>query len=365
MIVLTILAVVLIFGFLIFVHELGHYVAARRSGVEVEEFGFGFPPRLVGKQVGRTIYSINWIPLGGFVKLKGETLTDKTPGSFGATSFWGKTKILFAGVTMNALTAFAILWGLCLTGLPPLVHNQFSFGHSTFAQPKQVMVLAVGKDSPADKAGIKKGDVVLAADGKLLESEQQLIDLTRQKAGEEVSFLISVPARGGQRADVHAMYIKLNSPDSKEGFLGVSPMQTYKLRYVLGDAFVTAVGLTLQMMWLTLAAFGSLLVGLFMHAQVGDQVAGPVGIVVILANILELGLPYVLIFVASISISLAVINALPLPALDGGRWTLAAVQRVTNKQLSERTENMVHLAGFAALILLMLVVTIYDIKRLG
>ena len=359
MIILVILLVVLIFGFLVFVHELGHFVAARRSGVDVPEFGFGFPPRLVGKKIGKTIYSINAIPLGGFVRMKGETLNDTAKGTFGGTSFWQKTLILFAGVTMNALTAFAMLVFLCLTGLPPVAPGQYSYGNPTYKQPKQVIAVEVAKDSPAQQAGLHRGDLILSANGQPVQSEQQLVDFTKAQAGQTVTLLLE---KSGHQRTIRPT---LRPPSSKQGFLGVTPFQTYQLKYKLTEAIVTAAGLMVQLMYGTLAAFAGLVSGLFVHGKVSEQVAGPVGIVVLLKSVMDLGLAYVLVFVASISISLAVVNALPLPALDGGRWLMAAVQKITKKQLSVNTESFVHLVGFAALLLLMVVVTFFDIKRLG
>lgn len=356
---LIILLVIAIFGLLVFVHELGHFVAARRSGVEVEEFGFGFPPRAIGKKVGRTVYSINWLPLGGFVKLKGEDTADQGAGSFNAASFWSKTKILFAGVTMNLVAAYIILLGLCISGLPPVLANQFSFGQPTYDQPKQVMVVSVAKDSPAAKAGIERGEVVLSANGQPLESEQQLLDFTKAQAGQTVSFEVA----GDQ--GTRTITTTLRGADEKQGQLGVTPIQTYKLQYRPVDAVITAAGLTAQMVWATLAAFGGLVAGLLTQGQVSQQVAGPVGIVSILANMAYFGVSYVLLFVASISVSLAVLNSLPLPALDGGRWTLIAAQKLTRRRLSERFEATVHTIGFAALIALMVVVTFVDIQRLN
>lgn len=353
-----ILLVLLIFGLLVFVHELGHFVAAKRAGVEVEEFGIGFPPRLLGKRVGDTLYSINLVPLGGFVKMKGESTADPEPGSFGAASFSNKTKILLAGVAMNALTTFVILVGLCLHGLPPLIQNQFSHGHASYAQPKQVMAVDVEPGSPAERAGLKRGDIVLRGNGQPFSSEDELVAFTKVHAGQQVS--LRVAHRGSERT----VQPTLRSPDRESGFLGVTPFQTYKLRYNLPDAIITAAGLTLQLMWATLTAFGGLIAGLFVHQTVSENVTGPVGIVVLLNNIVDLGWSYVLIFVASISVSLAVVNAMPLPALDGGRWLLAIVQRVTRRSLTPAKEAAVHGAGFIALLLLMAVVTYFDIKRL-
>lgn len=360
MIVLIIALIILIFGLLVFVHELGHFVAAKRSGVEVEEFGFGFPPQIIGKKVGKTVYSLNWIPLGGFVKLKGESLMDKSRGSFGSATFWGKTKILLAGVTMNALVAYLIMVYLCATGLPPVLGNgQFSFGKSSYAQPKAVLAIGVAANSPAAGAGLGHGDLILSGNGSTIASENDLLSFTKSHAGQTVNLRVS--HHGAERT----IRPHLRPPGTKDGFLGVAPVQTYKLKYNLPNAIITAGGITLQLIWATLAAFGGLIAGLFIHAKVSDNVAGPVGIVVLLKSVVDLGVAYVLLFVASISLSLAVINALPLPALDGGRWALALAQRVSGKSLSTKLETGVHAAGFVALLLLMVVITFFDVKRLG
>lgn len=359
MTILIILLVILIFGFLVFVHEFGHFITAKRAGVEVEEFGFGFPPRAIGKKVGDTIYSINWLPLGGFVKMKGENLTDTTPGTFGATTFWQKTKILFAGVVMNALTAYLILLYLCLTGLPPVIAGQASVGTAQYAQPKQIMAVVVEPGSPAAAAGLQRGDLISKGNGQLITDEDDLQAFTKKHAGERVTL---VATKDGQTKELS---VQLKPASAKVGFLGVTPFQTYQLKYNLPDAIVTAGAITLQLMWATLAAFGNLILGLFTQGQVSDNVTGPVGIVVLLKNVLDLGIQYILIFVASISVSLAVINALPLPALDGGRWAMALAQKLTKRNFSEKVETAVHAAGFVALIGLMVVVTFFDIKRLG
>lgn len=356
---LIIALVILIFGFLVFIHELGHFVAARRNGVEVEEFGFGFPPRIVGKRFGKTLYSINLLPLGGFVRMKGEDQDDSAAGSFGAASFWAKTKILLAGVTMNFIAAYIILVYLCLTGLPPVVANQASIGTATEAQPKQVMAIAIAKGSPAEAAGVRQGDIVVSADGRSFTAAQDLMNFTKEKAGSQVQLKL---ARDGQEREVTA---RLREPASDQGYLGVTPFQTYAIKYGLVDSFLTAGAILGQLSWATLAAFGGLIAGLFTSGQVSEQVAGPVGIVVLLSNVVNLGVAYVLIFVASISISLAVINAMPLPALDGGRFAIIAVGKLLRRPLSPRVEGLVHTIGFVALIGLMVVVTYVDIGRLG
>jgi regulator of sigma E protease len=359
MLVGVILLVVLIFGLLVFVHEFGHFIAAKRAGVVVEEFGFGFPPRLVGIPFRGTLYSINLIPLGGFVRMKGESLADTSPGSFGATNFRQKSLILLAGVTMNILTAFIILVGLCATGLPPVIDGQYSSGTPAYSQPKEVMAVSVVPGSPAAAIGIHQGDIILSGDGQRFSNEDELLNFTKAHAGQTVSFVVK------HGSTTRTLRPHLRGPHATDGFLGVTPFQTYALRYDLPHAIITAAGITLQLMWATLGAFGGLIAGLVVHQQVSSDVTGPIGIVVLLENIINLGPAFVLIFVASISISLGVINALPLPALDGGRWALALAQRITKRRLSDRTETLVHATGFAALILLMIVVSYFDIKRIG
>ena len=336
MIIGIILLIILIFGVLVFVHELGHFLMARRNGVDVEEFGFGFPPRLIGIKRGKTIYSINLLPLGGFVKMKGESTVDHIKGTFGAASFLAKTKILLAGVTMNALLAFIVLLWLCLTGLPPIIKGQYSFGTTHYAQPKQVMAVAVEANSPAANAGLNRGDMLLSGNGQKLTTEADLLQFTKANAGKTVTLKV----KSGDQ--IRTVEPTLRGPDRKKGFLGVTPFQTYQLRYDFFGALVTAAGITLQLMYQTFLAFAGLIGGLFIHGQVSENVTGPVGIFVLLSNIVDLGLPYILIFVASISISLAVINVLPLPALDGGRYALVVAQRITGKALSQKVENAVY-----------------------
>lgn len=353
-----ILLIIVIFSFLVLTHEAGHFVMARRSGVEVEEFGLGFPPRIAGVRRGKTLYSINALPFGGFVRMKGENLTDTRPGTYGGASFGAKTRILFAGVTVNALTAFLILFGLALTGLPPLMAHQFSSGTPAYSQPKQVMVVDVLPSSPAAGAGLRRGDIILGSGGQKFSDEQDLLNFTKAHAGQTVRFQVS------HHGNVRTVMPHLRPPQATNGYLGVTPFQTEKLKYDLPHAFVTAGGLTVQLVWATLTAFVGLVAGLFAHGTVSSNVAGPVGIVVLLKAVTNLGVAYVLIFVASIALSLAVINALPIPPLDGGGWALAAIQRLTRSRLSENLVGAVSFAGFAALVLLMLVVTFFDIKRL-
>jgi regulator of sigma E protease len=240
-----------------------------------------------------------------------------------------------------------------------VIAGQYSFGTPSYAQPKTVMAVAVVPGSPAAAAGLQRGDLIEQGNGQPLTSEDDIIQFTQKHAGQQVTLTVA------HHGTIRTIHPRLRPPGTTDGYLGVTPFQTYGLRYNLPAAVITAAGITLQLMWATLAAFAGLIAGLFAHGQVSNDVTGPVGIVVLLKNILALGVGYVLIFVVSISVSLGVINALPLPALDGGRWALALAQRVTHRTLSSKIETIVHASGFAVLILLMGVVTYFDIKRFG
>lgn len=364
---LAIAIVILIFGLLVFVHELGHFVAARRAGIVVEEFGFGFPPRLVGRKRGGTLYSINLLPLGGFVRLKGEDSADSSKGSFGAAAFADKVKVLLAGVGMNLVTAYVVLLGLCWTGLPPMIEGQFSVGTPREVQPRQLLVAELGSGSPAAEAGIRKGDFILAANGQKFSREEELLDFTRSHAGQEVQLAVR------QGSEHRQLNVRLRGEEEgkKAGYLGVTPLQTYKLAYGLESPIVAA-GLLVQLVAATLvgvltflANVPSLFLGLLTRAPVSETATatGPVGLVVIITNLLHLGLSYIAMFVAAISVSLAVFNVLPIPAVDGGRLALVVYQRITGRTLNPAREALIHTTGFVLLILLMVVVTALDIKR--
>jgi len=360
--IIAILLVVLIFGLLVFVHELGHFTAAKRGGVEVEEFGFGFPPRALGKKVGKTIYSINWLPLGGFVRLKGEDGADTSKGSFGAAPYRRKMLILTAGVMMNALVAYLILTALCFVGIPASVASSLSNAPVAHEQAAHVLVLGVADGSPAQKAGIVVGESVVSVNGQVLKSDKELTETTKRLAGTK-----TVIAVRGTNDQIRLIDVQLRDAEEgkKSGYLGVSPFETHEVSYGAKSPLVAA-EMTWNMIWGTLKGFALGIAGILHLTKPSEAatVTGPVGIVVLLSNVMRLGASYILFFVASISASLAVVNILPIPALDGGRVFLLSVQRFTGKALSPEGEARVHMIGFLLLIGLMIVITVFDVQRL-
>ncbi len=359
--IITIILIIVIFTSVVLVHEWGHFATARRNGIEVEEFGIGFPPRALAVKKKGTVYSLNWIPLGGFVRMKGEDGNDTSPGTYGAASIGTKAKVLMAGVGMNFLMAYVILTGLAFVGLPQLITGQFSLGSPHYAQEPAVMVATVSPGSPAEEAKFKTGTIIISADGQKLTSEEDLTKFTKAHAGEDVVFIIK--KSGG----LQQLTIKLNKEAGNKGYLGVVPMKTSTQRYGLASPIVAA-GIMLQLVWRTLVGLVQLFVGLpavllgAVHRQpVESAVAGPIGIFQILSSIWHLGWTYIWVFIFTISLSLGVINSLPIPPLDGGQLSIAWLKH--KQKLSQRAEYAYRRAGLAFVVALILIVTFIDLSR--
>ena len=354
---LVVLGIVL-FVLLVVVHEYGHFIAARRSGVEVEEFGIGFPPqaKVLTKKNG-TKYTLNWLPLGGFVKLKGENDSAREPGSFGAAKFSQKTKIIAAGVCMNFLAAAVIFTIVAFIGMPRLVDNQFQVKSDAKVVRQEVFAGFVQDKSPASSIGLQVSDQIKSIAGVPIMSSQQLSNTTKKFGGKTVQVTY---VREGQ---AYTKSVKLRD-NPKEGNFGVSPGERTLVRSTW-SAPIVGIGTTVQFSVETLkglaAAVGSLFAG---HAsEASASVTGPVGIVVVLKDLAKQGLVFVLFLIGVISVSLAVMNLLPIPALDGGRLFVMALFRAMHKPLTKETEERIHGTGMVALLVLAALITVIDIKR--
>jgi regulator of sigma E protease len=368
----------IILGFILFVglvvlHELGHFLVARRNGVEVEEFGIGFPPRakVLAKKKG-TVYTLNWLPLGGFVKLKGEHDADTEPGTFGAASLWAKIKIMVAGVVVNALTAFVLLTVIALAGMPQIIDNQFTVERDTKIIQREVLVGFVEADSPAGKAGIKEQEELTAiglpnAPKDVITNAEQLPELTQKYAGQEVEIVVrsedktrQVVANLRDREEVEAS----KNTDEPKGYLGIAPAE-YIVQRSTWSAPIVAAGFMKQITEATFKGLGTALGGLFKGdtEQASSQVSGIVGIGYIIGKGSALGLQFILLIIAIISLTLAIMNVLPIPALDGGRLFVTLLFRAIRQPLTERKEEWIHGTGFVLLMLLFILITIVDINR--
>jgi regulator of sigma E protease len=393
----TVLLVVglILFLSLVVVHEFGHFIMARRNGVEVEEFGIGFPPRLYSRRTKKGwLFTINLLPLGGFVKLKGEHDTDTEPGSFGAASLLAKTKIMIAGVTMNLLAAYLLLMVLALIGMPQLVNNQFLISsNATYLQRTQnyIAVASVEANSPAAQAGLKANDAIIAfgqaSHLTKLTNVNSLPSLTTQFAGQNVTIEYKLNDSGPmiyKTVTLRSLAVvqQAKAAGHQIGFLGVSVYQAAKGLTIVRSTWsapIVAAGLIKQFTVLTfqglgkaVAGVGSIIAGFVTNntparlagqAEASSQVVGPVGIFFIFKYGSALGFSFILMIVAILSLALAIMNILPIPALDGGRLWLILITRLFKKPLNPRKEELINAAGFAFLMLLVILITVNDVKR--
>ena len=356
--ILTIIFIILIFLVLVIAHELGHFIVARRNGVTVDEFGIGLPPKIFSRKTKLTEFSINLLPFGAFVRLKGEDSDDKSMDSFAAKPYKSRAKIVMAGVGVNFLIAYVIVVILLIFGIPALLPSGFvKIGpiKPSSVQTSPLTTLSVNKDSAAEKAGIKAGSEILKANGNDLKTSDDLQSFTKENAGKNVELQIN------QSGEIKNVNVQLASDGSK-GYLGIAAQPIELARYNPLSALVAAFIVIVQLAILTVSAFGSFIAGLF-SAKVSSDVAGPVGIVSIFGGVVQFGWRYVLAFIASISLSLAVINSLPIPALDGGRLLFMTLTRMGVK-ITPEFESKLHFTGFILLIILIVIVTISDISRL-
>ncbi|HKR82156.1 MAG TPA: M50 family metallopeptidase [Candidatus Saccharimonadales bacterium] len=373
-VLLLVIGIVLFVG-LVIVHELGHFWVARRNGVVAEEFGIGFPPKAWSRKVGKGkktfVFSVNWLPIGGFVKLKGEHDSDTEPGSFGAASLWAKTKIMLAGVWVNLLVALVMLMILAWVGMPQLVANQFKVAGDSKVTASKVLVGYIETDSPASKAGLQVRDQLQAIGpaGKLqqITTAEQLPDITKQFAGKtvEVQYLRGKAQRTTTvtfrtTAEVQAGQ-KSGQP---KGYLGISPSE-YALAKATWSAPIVALGTAKQFTVLTFQGLGTALSSVFHGhpSQASEEVSGPVGIFVVLKAGSLLGYQFMLLIVAIISLTLAIMNVLPIPALDGGRLYMMLFSRLLKKPLTQKTEEAIYGGSYVFLLALIVLITISDVKK--
>lgn len=373
---LTILLFVLVLGILIFVHELGHFLTARRNGVKAEEFGFGFPPRIFGFVFDdftkkhrlvkgnevvtspHTVYSLNWIPLGGFVRIKGEDRESEVahdPDSFANKSAWIRFKILVAGVVMNFLLAWVLFALVLMLGFPEQIDPSERGRYAT----TQVQILQVQPGTPAEAIGLKAGDILKQLDTTPVTRLDGVVEYIAAHKGTTIAVTVD---RGGETLVLKGVP-RTNVPVG-EGALGISFSETAIVQYGVFEALWKGAEQTYLKTVEILTVLGTMVTSLFTGTKVTMDIAGPVGIVYLTKQMSELGLAYLLYFAAILSINLGIINILPIPALDGGRILFVLIEKIKGTPVSHRIEGYVHGIGFVLLLLLMAWVTLYDILRL-
>jgi len=378
---------ILILSFLVFVHEFGHYITAKKSGMKVYEFAIGFPPRALGAYkdpktgkwvwvVGKgksnlketivgeeqedefptTLYSINWLPLGGFVRIKGENgEKSKDKNSFGHQKAWKKVIVLSAGVIMNYLTAAILLGAGFMVGLPADI-SVSEDPHAIMVGESSVIIQQVQPNTPAKEAGLTLGDTIQAINGQEMNNVGQVIETIQNNGTEELSLTI---LRGEKEEVFHITPAiqKDGEPARIGALLADAGVVRYPWYLAMYKGFVAA---TLGVINIA-ASFFFLIKGLIMGQGLAFDVAGPVGIASIIGQSARLGFSHLINVTAMISLSLAVINILPIPALDGGRILFILIEKITKKKVPLKYEQLAHTIGFGLLMLLIIVVTVRDV----
>ncbi len=355
---LTIVVLILILGLLIFVHEVGHFLTAKRAGIKIEEFGFGYPPRIWGFKKGETIYSINWIPIGGFVKILGENGEEKkNPKSFSSKKISTRAFILSAGVLMNLLLAAVLLSVGFMVGIPSA--NYGDMDDSANFRDEKVQIVAVDQDSPATGIGLDIGDQITMIGGEEVNTLTEVQDVTKEHAGEATEITWKT---GGE---IHtAVVTPRENPPEGEGPLGISLLEVGLVSYPWYQAIYKGFEATGNLIVAIVVAIYDILKNIFTGQSIPADIAGPVGIAVMTGQVTRLGFIYVLQFTAILSINLAILNILPFPALDGGRLLFLIIEKVRGRPVTQKIENIVHTVGFSLLMILMVLITFRDIFRL-
>ena len=349
--ILTVVVFFLILSILVFVHELGHFLAAKKFGIYVEEFGFGLPPRLFGIKRGETIYSVNYLPFGGFVKLYGEEgleggkkgKVDKDR-AFYTRPVWQRIIVIAAGVIMNFLLAIVVI--------------SYIFTQGVMVPTQNVHIEKILAGSPAEEAGLKEGDVVKRIEEVNITSTDQLISTTKKYLGEVITLVVlregveislNITPRRDYPADQGPMGVSISNFEEKKYSIVEAPYEGLKQSLFLSYELVKGLGKTL---WKFVT-----------FQNVSKDVAGPIGIAQMTGEAIKFGRNAVLEMLGLLSLNLAIINILPFPALDGGRLLFVVIEGITGKRIKTHWERNIHQAGMAILLILILLVTVNDLLR--
>jgi regulator of sigma E protease len=361
---MSIVLFVVILALLIFVHELGHFLVAKRAGIRVDEFGIGFPPRLWSKKVGETVYSVNAFPVGGFVKIFGENPDEESiRGKDSSRSFvhkpkWQQAAVVSAGVIFNLLFAWMLLSIGFMAGVPYSVDDSY---YGKRVEHAELTIISVAEHSPAFSSGLKSGDHILSltAGKEVLQTQEMQLVQNFISAHEE----IILTYERGDEVKTSVVHPVSGLMDGRRA-IGISMDMTGILTLPVYDAvvmgFTTTLSLTKQTIIGLLDFFKQMIVG---NADF-SSVSGPVGIVRIVSDASVLGLVHLISLTALISINLAVINLFPFPALDGGRLFFIIIETIKRSPIKPVVTNAVNGIGFIILILLMVLITYSDIVKI-
>ncbi len=367
---------------LVIIHEFGHFIVAKLTKMRVDEFAFGFPPRIYSKKIGETLYSFNSLPLGGYVSILGESGQDATSGedvgsqqandqnksdsaknnprAFSNRPWWAQLLVLIAGVTMNMLLAWVIFISISYGEIRMSTDDE-KYGH--LVKNSSLMVVDAAVDSPAQRAGLIPGSTLISIKslGKNAElsSPKSLISFVSSHQNDPL--LISYKTPDGNINDTTIAAVFGIIPDKKA--IGISVENVGVINTTILQALSIGTERTYSITVLTLEGLKSLVTEVINGKSVIDSLSGPVGIAKIVGQTSTYGFEAVLTLVAILSINLAIFNALPLPALDGGRIVVVAIETVLKRRIPFKYYSWVNMVGFLLLILLLIVVTINDVSK--
>jgi regulator of sigma E protease len=379
----TIIVFIVVLGVLVFVHEFGHFIVARKTGMKVEEFGFGFPPRLFGVQKvngkwkivmghkspfpnpphqgegiehqggDETIYSINAIPFGGFVKIMGENNeAENDPRSFINRPFWARFLTLVAGVSMNLILAVVLFSSIFFIGTLSEVDDMHPLFKNAVITNLQVAVSDVAVNSLAFKAGLKVDDIILKIDDKVITKSSEVTSYIFENMGKAFDFEVK------RKSEVKILRVESSKISTKgQGPTGIEIADIGFVKLPFFSAIRLGVIKTVNLTKAIFFGFGKL----FTSKEVLQSVGGPIKIAQITGEVYKMGITALMNFAGVLSVNLAVLNILPIPALDGGRVLFLIIEKIRRKRNNQKVEQWVNGTGFAVLLALMLVVTIKDI----
>ncbi|MCR4334204.1 MAG: RIP metalloprotease RseP [Patescibacteria group bacterium] len=368
---MSIIIFLIILAALILVHEFGHFIVAKKSGIRVDEFGLGFPPRIWSKKYGETTYSLNWIPFGGFVKIFGENPdAESTTGPDSSRSFVNKNRmiqasVLIAGIAFNLLFAWILISFSFMTGILASSSDYAKYGDN-FVNP-HTAVIGVNKDTPADIVGIKAGDAIVSIQDDVTKDEIRGMAVNVEAIQGFISShtnknLILTLERNGET--IKKTVMPKNGIVEGRVAIGIAMDDVGTLHLPLQTAVWEGARLTGHMIVGVSMGLGNFIYQIFTGSANFSSISGPVGIVGLVGDATKLGFSYLLSFTAIISINLAIINLIPFPALDGGRLLFVLIEAIRRKEIPPQIANLLNMIGFALLILLMIVVTYRDILKL-
>lgn len=347
---------------LVVIHELGHFLAAKRGGVRVDEFGFGFPPKLYGKKFGDTEYTVNALPLGGFVKIKGIAGEEEGKGdadSFHTQSFARKLWILCAGIVMNFALSILLFAGAFAFGVqtsPDVAKTGAILSNSS------VVAQTVTEGSPAQRGGMRDRDAIVSIEGEAITSDEAFRDALVNRKGIDTTFVVE---RDGAQETLTIRPDTIEYQGEEIAGVGIDLAESVTLRYPLHLALWHGAQQSVDVTVQIFAFLGGMIVDLFTSDPVDtESLSGPVGLAVVIRGAADSGFAQLLQIAGLLSVNLAIFNLLPIPMLDGGRIFLLCAERLRGKPLTPTAEAFIHNSGFILLLAMVVLVTLRDIIRL-